>query len=467
MAEKRFSNIQKLQQGLKLKQKMSPLQVLMIRITQCPRLELKNIIFKEIEANPMLDVAEDEERREVNQTSVNEEEEGKEEDILNKELKDFFVEDFPTYFVPSDFEEDKKRQIPYIATLSERLKMDLHMELYDEKLIEVGEYMIDSITDEGYMDTPIPTIAEFFALPENQVEKVLKIIQDCAPVGVAARDARESIRLQLEKSGRKSKLELKIIDNFWTEYKNMEIEKISSESNLNPDKIEKAIGNIQKINPHPTVKNFGRVEYVIPSVIVQKGDEGLMISINEPELPFFRLNSKYLEVLQAPENYDRKTINFVEKWMERAKFILQSLEMRRKNFKRVMEYVIGIQRDFIEKGVMFMNPLTLKKIAEATNLSESTISRYLKDTYVQSPKGVFHIKHLLSGGVKGKGDDISTNTIREKIKRMIEAEGENKLSDIEINKQLEKDGINITRRTVAKYRNQLGIPPKSKRKRIR
>ncbi len=465
MAEKRFSNIQKLQQGLQLKQKMSPLQVLMIRITQCPRLELKNIIYKEIESNPMLDLAEEEERSETDEVSATEEEE-KEEDILNKELKDFFVEDFPTYFVPSDFEEDRKSQIPYTLKLSERLKMDLHMELFDEKLIEVGEYMIDSITDDGFMDTPLPTIAEFFALPESEVERILKIIQECAPTGVAARDARESIRLQLEVNGGKSELELKIIDDFWTEYKNMEIGKISSVLNLNPKKVEKAIGNIQKIKPHPTVKNFGRVEYVIPSVIVRKEEEGLKISIDEPELPFFRLNAKYLGVLQAPENYDKKTINFVEKWIERAKFIIQSLEMRKKNFKKVMEYVIGVQRDFIEKGVMFMNPLTLKKIAEATKLSESTISRYLKDTYVQSPMGVFHIKHLLSGGVKGKEDNISTNTIREKIKRMIKSEGENKLSDIEIKKKLEKEDIDITRRTVAKYRNQLGIPPKSKRKRI-
>jgi len=466
MAEKRFSNIQRLQQGLQLKQKMSPLQVLMIRITQCPRLELKNIIYKEIEANPMLDLAEEEERSETDEVSSTEEEE-KEEDILNKELKDFFVEDFPTYFVPSDFDEDKKRQIPYTLKLSERLKMDLHMELFDEKLIEVGEYMIDSITDDGFMDTPLPTIAEFFALSESEVEKILKIIQECAPTGVAARDARESIKLQLEVNAGKSELELKIVDDFWTEYKNMEIGKISSVLNLNPKKVEEAIGNIQKIKPHPTVKNFGRVEYVIPSVIVRKEEGGLKISIDEPELPFFRLNAKYLGVLQAPENYDKKTINFVEKWMERAKFIIQSLEMRKKNFKKVMEYVIDVQRDFIEKGVMFMNPLTLKKIAEATKLSESTISRYLKDTYVQSPMGVFHIKHLLSGGVQGKEDNISTNTIREKIKRMIKSEGENKLSDIEIKKKLEKEDIDITRRTVAKYRNQLGIPPKSKRKRIR
>ena len=113
---------------------------------------------------------------------------------------------------------------------------------------------------------------------------------------------------------------------------------------------------------------------------------------------------------------------------------------------------------------MHMNPLTLKKIARTTNLSESTISRYIKDTYVQSSKGVFHIKHLLSGGVQGREQNISTNTIREKIKRMIESEGSDRLSDIEIKRELEKEGINITRRTVAKYRNQMGILPKAKRK---
>jgi RNA polymerase sigma-54 factor len=464
MPERRMSNFQRLENTLKLKQKMSPLQVLMIRITQCPRLELKNIIHKEIEANPMLDVAEEEERRESEEVSSSEEED-KEEAILKKELRDFFEEDFPTYFVPSDFEENQKRQIPYTSTLSEQLKMDLHMELSDEKLIEVGEYMIDSITDEGFMDTPLPTIAEFFSLPEDEVEKVLNIIQECAPAGVAARDPRESVKLQLEVNAEQSELELKIVSDFWTEYKNTEIDKITSELNISRKRVEKALRNIQKIKPHPTVKNFGRVEYVIPSVIVEKDESGFKVSIDEPELPFFRLNSRYLQVLQAPQNYDKKTINFVEKWMERAKFILQSLELRKKNFRRVMEYIINIQGDFINKGVMYMNPLTLKKISEATDLSESTISRYLKDTYVQSPKGVFHIKHLLSGGVKGKVDNISTNTIREKIKRMIKSEGEKKLSDLEIKKELEKEDIVITRRTVAKYRNQLGIPPKSKRKR--
>jgi len=463
MDNKKISYIQKLQQTLKLEQKMSPLQVLMIRITQCPRLELKNIIYQEIEANPMLSLAEEDEGGESSESSSDENDE-KEEDFLNKELKDFFTEGFPTYFVPSEIGEAEKRQIPYTSPLSEQLKLDLRMELSDEKLIEVGEYMIDSLTNEGFMDTPLPTIAEFFGIPEIKVEETLKIIQECAPTGIAARNERESIKLHLERNPKKSKLELKIIDDFWEEFKKKEIGKISYELNLSPLKVKKAAANIRKINPHPTGGNFGKVEYVTPSVIVEKEEEELKISISEPELPFFRLNARYLEVLQAPENFEKKTIKFVEKWMERAKFILQTLEMRKRNFRKVMEYIINIQKDFIDKGVMHMNPLTLKKIAEATDLSESTISRYIKDTYVQSHMGVFHIKHLLSGGVRGRGQNISTNTIREKIKRMIESEGNDILSDIQIKKELEKEGIDITRRTVAKYRNQLEIPPKSQRK---
>jgi RNA polymerase sigma-54 factor len=463
MDERRISSIHKLHQSLKLEQKMSPLQVLMIRITQCPRLELQTIIHQEIEANPMLSLNEDDESTETTEPSALEEDKGVD-DLLNKELKDFFQEDFPTYFVPSDLEKLESKQIPYNLPISEQLKAELRMELSDGKLIEIGEYMIDSLTDEGFLDTPVPTIAEFFGIPEEEVESVLRIIQECGPPGVAARNTRESIKIHLERNPEKSKLELEIVNGFWDEYKNKEVEKIAESLNVNEEKVKNAIINIDKINPHPTGRDFGKVEYVTPSVIIEEDGEALKISIREPELPFFRLNSRYLKVLQAPKNYDKKTIKFVEKWMERAKFILQSLEMRRKNFKNVMEYIVDFQRDFFYEGVMRMNPLTLRKIAENTNLSESTISRYIKDTYVQSPRGVFHIKHLLSGGVRVKEQNISTNTIREKIKRMIESEGVNKLSDIEIKKELEKEGINITRRTVAKYRNQMGISPKAKRK---
>jgi RNA polymerase sigma-54 factor len=467
MDDKRKPYVQRLQQSLRLEQKMSPLQVLMIRITQCPRLELKNLILQEIETNPMLSLNEEDESPESFEISESSsmEEEVKEKSLLNKELRDFFKEDFPNYFISSELEEVETKQIPYTLTLPEQLKMELRMDLSDPKLIEVGEYIIDSLNDEGFLDTPLPTIAEYFGVPEDKVEETLKVIQECAPPGVAARDERELLKIYLERNLEKPELELKIVKDFWDEYRNKEIAKIAYELNIDIEKVKKAIENIQKINPHSTGKDFGKIEYITPSVIVEKRGEELNISISEPELPFFRLNTRYLQVLQAPENFDKKTVKFIERWMERTKFIIQSLEMRRKNFRKVMEYILNVQKEFLDKGVMHMTSLTLKKIANATNLSESTISRYIKDTYVQSPKGVFPIKCLLSGGVKVREQNISTNSIREKIKRMIEAEGNKKLSDLEIKNDLEKEGINITRRTVAKYRNQMGIPPKSKRNR--
>ena len=293
MENRRISSIHKLQQSLKLEQKMSPLQVLMIRITQCPRLELKTIIRQEIEANPMLSLNDEDESDETSESSSLEEDKG-EEDLLNKELKDFFQEDFPTYFVPSDLEKFEGKQIPYTLPLSEQLKTELRMELSDEKLIEIGEYMIDSLTDDGFLDTPVPTIAEFFGIPENEVEDVLKIIQECSSPGVAARNVRESIKIHLERSPKKSKLELRIVNDFWDEYKGKEVEKISENLNIHVEKVKNAIIRIGKINPRPTGRDFGKVEYVTPSVIVEEDGEELKISISEPELPFFRLNSRYL-----------------------------------------------------------------------------------------------------------------------------------------------------------------------------
>ncbi|MEO0292950.1 MAG: RNA polymerase factor sigma-54 [candidate division WOR-3 bacterium] len=465
MEEDKKFYIQKLRHGLRLEQKLSPLQVLMIKILQCPHLELKDLIRQEIERNPLLIMPEEEipERIEIEEPPSSEDEESTEK-LLNKELRDFFKEDFINYFTPSEEEESEGLQIPYVSTPYEELKMDLRMELSDEKLIEVGEYIIDSLNDNGFLDIPLPTIAEYFNIPEKDVEKVLKIIQDCAPPGIGARNEREAIRLYLERNYEDPKLELTIVNDFWEEYKKKEIKKIATKLNISLEEVKNAIKKIGKITPRLLGSSFGEVNYVIPSIIVEKEDKELKISINEPELPFFRLNPKYIEILQAPEKFDKKTIKFVEKWMERIRIILQTLELRKKNFRKVIEYILNTQKEFIEKGVMYMKPLSLKKIAENTNLSESTISRYIKDTYIQTPKGVFPIKYLLSGGLKTETQSISTNLIREKIKRMIESEGSKKLSDIEIKKELEKEGININRRTVAKYRTQMGIPPKSKRK---
>lgn len=455
----KFSRSHELKNIQELRQKLSPMQVLRIKITQSPRLELEHLIYQELEANPMLEFVKDDELNEFPYEAEKEEK-----DQLKKALKEFFEDDFSTYFTPAELKEPPEKQIPYVSTLAEELKSELRMETSDDESIKIGEYIIDSLNDKWFLDTPPSSIAEYFGVEKDKIEELLKLIQRIGPPGIAAQDSRESKQLQMERNPEKWKLELKIVKNYWDFYKKKEIEKLSNSINIDREKIKKAFKNIEKLNPHPTSRNSGRVRYVIPTVVVKRKGEDFEIAINEPNLPFIRLNTKYLQILQSPRNYDKKTVGFVEKWLERAKFILQSLEMRKKNFRNVINYITQEQKDFFKRGVLFMKPLKLKVIAEATNLSESTISRYIKDTYIQTPRGVFHLKYLLSGGIKGGNGMVSTNAIKEKINRMIEIEGEEPLSDEEINKRLKMEGINISRRTVTKYRNQMEIPSRPERK---
>lgn len=446
-------------QKLRLEQKLTPRQVLQIRITQIPRLELEHLIYQELESNPMLEIFEDEE------LDLRTESAEEVKDKLQEEIKKFFEEDYPAFFAPTELKEQPEKQTPYISTLSEHLKSELRLETSDPTTIEIGEYIIDSLNNDGFLDIPIVSISEYFGVRIKKVEKINKLIQSFDPPGIAARNPRESIQLQMEREPKKWKLELKIVKNYWDYYENNDIEEIAKRLNIKTSNVKKALSRIQKINPRPTSHNFGEIRYVIPNIIVTKKGENYEIAINEPNLPFLRLNTKYLHILQSPKDFDKKTVNFVKKWMDRAIFVLRCFEMRKRNFRNVVNFIIGKQKEFLEKGVMFMNPLRLVDIATATNLSESTISRYIKDTYIQTPRGVFHLKHFLSGRLEAKGRYISTNVIREKIKRMTNKEGEVHLTDDEIVDTLSKEGIDISRRTVTKYRKQMGIPSSRKRKR--
>ncbi len=457
----RFSHDRSLQQVQKLRQeqRLTPRQVLQIRITQIPRLDLEHLIYQELESNPMLELIDDDEL-DMSTYEIAE----KREEELHEEITKFFEEDSPTYFSPTELKEQPESQTPYVFTLAEHLKSELKLETSDPIVIEIGEYIIDSLNDKGFLDIPLESISKYFGVENEKVEEIHKSIQTFDPPGIAARNQRESIQIQMEREPEKWELELEIVKNHWDYYKNDDIDQLSKKLNIESPVVKEALSNIRKINPYPTSGDFGLVRYVIPNVVVTKKGENFEIAINEPNLPFLRLNTRYLRILQSPKDFDKETVNFVKKWMNRAIFVLRCFEIRKRNFRNVINYIINKQKDFLDKGVLFMNPLRLVDIAEATKLSESTISRYIKDTYIQTPRGVFHLKYFLSGGLEAKYGTISTNVVREKIKRIIEKEGNDPLIDDEIAKIFNNEGINISRRTVAKYRTQMGIPSSRKRK---
>jgi len=452
---------------LKQEQKFTPRQVLQIRITQIPRLELEHLLYQELELNPMLEFREDDELNESPYEADKDREEQSEKEQLDEKLKEFFEEDFPSYFAPTDLKEQLEKQTPYVSTFAEDLKSELRLEHSEPETIRIGEYLIDSLNNDGFLDIPLEFITEYLGVNKEKIEKVLNIIQGFDPPGIAARDPQESLCIQMKRNPLNWKLELKIIENYWDYYKKNDVDKISNELNIDKEKVREALNDIRKLTPRPTNSDFGEIRYVIPNVFVSKKGENYEVAINEPNLPFFRLNTRYLHILQSPGGYDKKTVMFMKKWMDRAIFVLRCLHTRKKNFRSVINYIISKQKDFLEKGILFMNPLRLTDIAKATNLSESTISRYIKDTYIQTPRGVFHLKYLLSGGIQINAGAISTNVIREKIKRMIDKEGKIPLTDQEIADILKKEGIDISRRTVDKYRNQMGISSSRERKRER
>lgn len=448
-------------------QKLSQLQIQMLNIVQSPILELQQLVFQELETNPMLEYLKEEELTENPYEEEEEIEEDRLEEIFDEEIKEFFQSGYTTYYTPSGLDEPIEPQNPYTPTLSEHLKGELRLSTSDREKIEIGEYIIDSLKDNGYLGITIEEICRNFCIKSEKAEEVLSLVQSFEPSGIAARDKREAILIKLKRSSNEFTTEIEIIQKFWDEYKNEDYKKIIRRTKLDEKKVKEAIRNIKKINPTPVMRDYGTVNYVKPNVVVNFSGNKVDISIDESDLPYMRLNTKYMNIVESPESYDRETIFFVNKWMRRAVFFLRSLEMRRNNYRKVMNYIIHKQKKFLKENIMYMKALKLSDIAEVTDLDESTISRYLKDTFIQTPRGVFHAKYLLSGGIEMENGSISTNVIREKIRRLIKNEGDNVLTDGDISSILRNEGINVTRRTVTKYRNQLKISTSGKRKKER
>ncbi len=448
-------------QILRLEHKLRPEQVQVIRLIQTPILELEHAIFQQLEQNPVLDFVPEDEISQISD-EIEEEEVNSDDLELDEEFLDFLNEDLPTFFAPTrDREEKFKERFVYAPSLKEHLKSELRFTVSDEKEIEIGEFLIDSINERGFLDIDLADVSEALSVDKEKIEKVLGVIQGFDPPGIGSRDLKECLLIQLKRIGKEKSPEATIIKDFFNEFKKLQTDIIATKMGLELEKVKELISNIKKLNLYPTKSLWGDVSYVIPDVIVEEDkDNRFKIIINESNIPFMKINFKYLEVLKHPENYDKKTINFIKEKAKSAFLFLRTLEMRRKTFKKIIEYIIDRQREFLIKGVLYKKPLKLKEIASKVGVHESTVSRILKGVYIQTPRGVFNAKQLFSGGVGTVNGKISREVIKEKIKIIIANEKKAEpFNDREISEMLSKEGINIGIRTVTKYREELGIPP--------
>jgi len=303
----------------------------------------------------------------------------------------------------------------------------------------------------------------------SEVKNMISLIQGFDPAGVGARDVRESLLLQLISRGDEASLQYRIVDQHFEELINRHITEIAKTIGIKPIEVQDAADSISQLDPKPGLKySTAPEEYVIPDLIVEFIDGDYMVFANDTSLPRLRISQAYREVAKNRKAFTGENKEFIANKLNSANWMIQAIEQRRQTMLKVMTFIVERQREFFERGVQYLKPLTLREVADHIQMHESTVSRVTNKKFVQTPRGVYSLKYFFSTGLSTmSGDDISARGVRDKIKTLVGDENPKKpLTDQALVNLLEEDGVKIARRTVAKYRDQLDILPARMRKRV-
>lgn len=482
--------MQRLSLSQSLSQKLSPQQIQFIKLLQVPTAELDTRLEEELEANPALEEG-------VEELEVNEEndvlgdldgEEVKDttDDELNVEdyLRD---DDFTGYKMQGDGDvEDKEMPIATTATLNDRLLAQLGYLRLDDRQSQIGEQLIGSIDNEGYIRRDLDAIINDLAFAQNietdrdEVEEILYKIQDFDPRGIAARNLQECLLIQLERMEQNpnTRLAQVIIDEHFAEFTKKHYQKIIKKLDLEDEEdLKPAVEIITKLNPKPGGSSSGLVktQYIIPDFILHNNDEGLELSLNSRNAPDLRVSPSYSDMFKAYDKSDKKdkklkeTVTFVKQKLDAAKWFIDAIKQRQQTLLRTMNAIVDFQYDYFLTGdESKLRPMILKDIAEIIDMDISTVSRVANSKSVQTEFGTFMLKYFFSEGISTEsGDDVSSREVKNELKRLIGEEDKHKpLSDDKLEKALKSKGYNIARRTVAKYREQLDLPVARLRKEL-
>jgi RNA polymerase sigma-54 factor len=337
----------------------------------------------------------------------------------------------------------------------------------DEKVREIGEYIIGSLDDSGYLTCSIEEIARSVGEDEKKVEEILKMIQTFDPPGVGARDLRESLLIQLEMRDLEDSIAARIVSDYFEEFKKKKYTDISKRLKVSVKEIQEMAKVIGSLNPKPGLDIVSEgPTYVIPDLVVERVGDKYVVYLNDKNLPRLRISQSYRSQLEKDSSVSEETKEFINGRLKNAKWLIQTIEQRRRTMIKVMESIVEEQGEFFEKGAAYLKPLTLQQIAGQIGMHESTVSRVTTNKYVQTPRGVFELKYFFSSSLSTRsGDEVSARSAKLKIKEIISNEDSKKpLSDQKIADILKEEGLIIARRTVAKYREQLGVLPARHRK---
>ena len=457
----------RLHQGLYQRQQLVMTQRLQqaLKLLQIPTLELEQILRQELQTNPLLeefDPAEDEELEAEPETSEPESESAGEEPAENVDWDEYFKDGFKdgTYEREHDDEDRLERPAASIPSGQEELNAQLALVVEDPLDRKIGEYLIGSLDEAGYLTCPLEEVAAYFEVDLERVEGILTVIQDFDPPGVGARDIRECLLLQLRARDREDGPEAEVIRNHFEALKNRKFADIAREMKIAPKEVQTIAERIGELDPKPGMATEQEgAAYITPDLVVEKVDDDYVVYLNDGNIPRLRVSNAYDAVQAGKKGGDTDTVQFIDEKRRYAEWIIKTIEQRRRTMIKVMEAIVREQREFFTSGAIALRPLTLQQVASEIGMHESTVSRVTKQKYVQTPRGVFPLKYFFSAGLDtDEGEEVAAKAVKEMIQEIVAGENTSRpLSDKKIVELLSARGLKIARRTVAKYRDHLGI----------
>lgn len=351
-------------------------------------------------------------------------------------------------------------------TLCDHLLWQLRMSKLSGDAREAGEAIIGNINDDGYLDATIDEIAEMGEWSKELVEEARQVVQLFEPVGVASFDKRECLLVQLEQMGCKYRLATRLIADYLDRLQPYRFPDIAKELGISLDELRSEMEIVRKLDPYPGRKYTNKnTQYIEPEVYIEKIDNEYYIHFNDDGMPQLRINSHYRRILEGGEA-SKETRDYIKNRFRSAIDLLKNIEHRRQTIYRVCESIIRRQREFLDKGIEYIRPMMLKDVAEDIEMHLSTVSRVVNGKYAHTPQGVIELRRFFTEGMTNDdGEEVSTRVIKLQIKKMIEEENTREpLTDDDIAKRLAHDGMKMSRRTVAKYRDQMNIPGSRERR---
>jgi RNA polymerase sigma-54 factor len=465
--------------------KLSPQQVQYLKMLQLPTLALEQKIKAELEMNPLLEEGYDEEIEATTEQEEPAAEEPAETEAAKTEedhtpdedekysIEDYMNDDISGYKAREPFDGEEREDFPVADTLPlyHRLMEQFSMLDLDDEEIMIGQEIIGNVDEDGYLRRDISAIVQDVNLTQGttislgKAEAVLKKIQHLDPVGIASRSLQECLIIQLEVAPLDTAVRAlahRLLTEFYDDFTMRHFEELAKKLGIGLDGLKVVIEAIQHLNPKPGEGAFTAHEnYVVPDFIVTKTEMDFLISLNDRNIPPLRINKAYRELMskRKKNGVSAEAKDFIRQRFEAAKWFISSIHQRRETMSRVMRTIVEKQRDFFDTGEG-LRPMIYKDIAEVINMDISTISRVVNSKYVQTDYGVFSLRHFFSDAIStSDGDEVSNKEVKRKLKGMIDSEDPLRpLSDHKLAQMLNAEGLNIARRTVAKYREAMLIP---------